>query len=105
MRSIFNELAEEHGFRQLEPGDFQRLRDLHGGALLRELGLPLWKMPRVLRSMRRRMAEHADQLSLFPGAGEILRRLATRGVQLAVVSSNSRENIERILRPENARLI
>lgn len=105
MRSIFNELAEEHGFRQLEPGDFQRLRDLHGGALLRELGLPLWKMPRVLRSMRRRMSEHADQFSLFPGVAEVLRRLAADGIQLAVVSSNARENIERILRMENTRLI
>jgi phosphoglycolate phosphatase len=105
MRSIFNQLAEEHGFRRVEPGDHQRLRDLHGSALLRELGLPIWKLPRVVSSMRRRMAVHTGTLSLFPGIGDVLRRLVEGGVRLAIVSSNSRENVERVLGMENAKLI
>jgi phosphoglycolate phosphatase len=105
MRSIFNELAEEHGFRRVEPTDSERLRDLQGRALLRELGLPLWKLPRVMGSMRRRMASHTGQLLPFPNVGETLHRLTASGVQLAVVSSNSRENVERVLGMETARLI
>ena len=105
MRGIFNELAGEHGFRQIEPRDYERFRDLHGTALLRELGLPLWKLPRVANSMRRRMAEHTGTLSLFPGISDVLHRLAAGGVQLAIVSSNSRENVERVLGANNARLI
>jgi phosphoglycolate phosphatase len=105
MRSIFNELAEEHGFRRVEPDEYQQFRDLHGAALLRELGLPLWKLPRVVSSMRRRMAEHTGALSLFPGIGDVLHRLAASNVQLAIVSSNSRENVERILGMKNAKLI
>jgi len=97
MRSIFNELADEHGFRRVEPHEYDRFRDLHGTALLRELGLPLWKLPRVLSSMRRRMAAHTGSLSLFPCMSETLHRLVAGGVQLAVVSSNSRENVERVL--------
>src|SRR5688500_4166929 len=97
MRSIFNELAEEHGFRRVEPREYERVRDLHGSALLRELGLPLWKLPRVVNSMRRRMSEHTGTLSLFPGISDVLARLAAGGVQLAVVSSNSRENVSRVL--------
>ena len=105
MRSIFNDLAEEHGFRRVEPHEYDRFRDLHGRTLLRERGLPLWKLPRVVSSMRRRMAEHRGTLSTFPGIGEMLRRLAVGGVQLAVVSSNSRENVERVLGAESAKLI
>jgi phosphoglycolate phosphatase len=105
MRSIFNELAEEHGFRRVEPGEYHRFRDLHGRALLRELGLPLWKLPRVVSSMRRRMAEYTGKLTLFPGTSEVLQRLAVSGVQLGIVSSNSRENVERVLGMENAKLI
>jgi hypothetical protein len=37
MRSIFNELAEAHGFRRVESHEYERFRDLHGHALLREL--------------------------------------------------------------------
>ena len=105
MRSIFNDLAEEHGFRRVEPHEYDRFRDLHGPTLLRELGLPLWKLPRVVSGMRRRMAEHRGTLSTFPGIGEMLRRLAVGGVQLAVVSSNSRENVERVLGAESAKRI
>jgi len=105
MRSVFNELAEEHGFRRVEPHDYERFRDLHGAALLRELGLPLWKLPWVVSSMRRRMSEHTGTLSLFAGTSEVLQRLAARGFQLAVVSSNSRENVERVLGVNNAVLI
>jgi phosphoglycolate phosphatase len=105
MRSIFNEFAEEHGFRRVEPSEYPRLRDLHGRALLRELSLPLWKLPRVVSSMRRRMANYTGELSLFPGVDEVLHGLVAAGVQLAVVSSNSRENVERILGTANARLI
>lgn len=105
MRSIFNELAEAHGFRRVEPMEYERVRDLHGAALLRELGLPLWKLPRVVSDMRRRMAEHTGKLSLFPGIGDVLHRLAAVGIQLAIVSSNSRENVGRVLGSDNARLV
>ena len=104
MRSIFNELAKAHGFRRVEPHDYERFRELHGHALLRELGLPLWKLPQVASSLRRRMAEHPGKLSLFPGISEVLHRLAAGAIQLAIVSSNSRENVERILGADNARL-
>lgn len=105
MRSIFNELADEQGFRRVELSEYHRYRDLHGAALLRELGLPLRKLPRVMNSMRRRMADHRGTLSLFPGIADALHRLAVSGVQLAIVSSNSRENVERVLGRDNAGLI
>lgn len=105
MRSIFNELAEAHGFRRVEPHEYERFRDLHGAALLRELGLPLWKLPHVVGDMRRRMTEHAGTLSLFPGMSDVLHRLAAVRIQLAIVSSNSRENVERVLGADNARLV
>lgn len=105
LRSIFNELAEEHGFKRVEPQDYERFRELHGTALLRELGLPIWKLPRVAGSMRRRMTEHTGEFSLFPGTGEVLQRLAADGIQLAVVSSNSRANVERVLGVANVRLM
>jgi phosphoglycolate phosphatase len=105
MRSIFNELAEEHGFRRVEAHEYDQFRDLHGVTLLRALGLPLWKVPRVVNSLRRRMARHNGAFSVFPGIGDALRRLAAGGIQLAMVSSNSRENVERVLGTDNARLM
>jgi phosphoglycolate phosphatase len=105
MRSIFNELALEYGFRRVDQQDQQRLRNLEGRALLRELGLPLWKVPKVVGAMRRRMALSNTELRPFPGIPEMLQRLAQSGQILAVVSSNSAANVQRILGAESVRLI
>jgi phosphoglycolate phosphatase len=51
------------------------------------------------------MSEHTGEFSLFPGISEVLHRLAAGGVQLAIVSTNSRENVERVLGVNKARLI
>jgi phosphoglycolate phosphatase len=51
------------------------------------------------------MSRDADQIRLFEGAGDLLRRLQGGGITLAIVSSNSEENVRRILGPENAALI
>ena len=102
MRSVFNELAEEHGFRKVAPQEYEQFRDLHGAALLKGLELPLWKLPRVVSGMRRKMAAHAGGFALFPGISEALHQLARRGIALAIVSSNARANVERILGPAAA---
>jgi len=105
LRGIFNELADKHDFKRVEPHEYERFRDLHGAALLRELRLPLWKLPRLLSETRRRMAEHTGTLSLFPGISEALHRLEAAKIQLAIVSSNSRRNVERLLGTNHAALI
>lgn len=105
MRSVFNDLADEHGFRRVPADDFERMRDLHGSALLDELDLPIWKLPRVVSAMRKRMAAHNGTLAAFNGVPGMLEKLREAGAQLAVVSSNSRVNVERVLGPEVSGLI
>lgn len=105
MRGIFNELADAHGFRRVEPEEYDQFRDLHGRELLRALGLPLWKLPRVIADMRRRMSQRTEPFQLFPGIPEMLAALSNSGIRLAIVSSNSRANVERILGRNNAKLI
>jgi phosphoglycolate phosphatase len=105
MRSVFNELADEHGFRKVPLEEHGRFQDLHGSALLKALDLPLWKLPRVVSAMRSKMALHVDQLSLFAGIDEMLRRLSLSGARLAIVSSNSQVNVEKILGTKNTALI
>ncbi len=97
MRSVFNDLAREHGLRAVAPEEFDTFRDLHGLELLRRLGIPLWKVPLLLAAMRRRMAAHDGPLRLFPGMDEALPALAKAGMKLGIVSSNSRANVARVV--------
>ena len=71
MRSVFNELAEEFGFRKVEPHEYERFKNLHGPALFRELKLPLWKLPRVVQAMRRRMSAHSGSFQLYRNSRDL----------------------------------
>ena len=102
MRSVFSELAEEFGFRKVEPHEYEHFKNLHGPALFRELELPLWKLPRVVQAMRRRMSAHSGSFQLYAGIADVLQRLTEAGIKVAIVSTNSRENVERILGSANA---
>jgi phosphoglycolate phosphatase len=105
MRSIFNEVAATHGLKRVEPEEDEQLRLLHGRQLLKALRLPLWKLPRVTRDFRERMSAHQGRFELFPGIAESLRRIVAAGIRVAIVSSNSRENVERVLGREISKLI
>lgn len=94
-----NGLASRHGFRALSDDEVQRLRGRPTREVVRHLRVAPWRMPAIARDLRARMGADADRIGLFDGAGETLSALRAAGVQLAVVSSNSEDNIRRILGP------
>ena len=55
--------------------------------------------------MRARMTAVMDRFTLFPGIRECLQHLASSGARLAIVSSNSQANVERVLGSDTSRLI
>jgi len=65
--SVFNGVAARFGLRQVDPKEIPRLRGMDGHALLKEVGLPLWKLPRVASHMRGMMTRDAERIPLFPG--------------------------------------
>jgi phosphoglycolate phosphatase len=105
LETAFNEVAARHGFSPVNEADREVLRTLSPRHLLQRLKIPLWRIPTLVAGVRRLMAEHITEFSLFDGIADSLQRLHDRGVTLGIVSSNSRENVRRILGPANAALI
>lgn len=103
--SVFGALADTHGFRRIDCNDLHNLRGFDARALMRHVGLPLWKFPQVGMDFKARMAASIDRIALFEGVTEMLQTLHARGMRLAVVTSNSRENVEVVLGAQNAALI
>jgi phosphoglycolate phosphatase len=94
---VVNDLADEHGFKRIEAHELDDLRAYSARQMVRHLEVPLWKMPAIGASMRRRMAEVIDEVAPFEGVDALLERLTGRGAKLAVVTSNSEENVRRVL--------
>lgn len=96
------EVVPRHGLPQLSTDEWQALRGLDARTIMRRLGLPLWKVPSMAREMRRRMHEDIERIALFDGVPALLADLKSDGHALAIVSSNSAENVRRVLGAESA---
>jgi phosphoglycolate phosphatase len=100
-----NRAAVRFGFRSTSAAEIEMLRGLPNREILRYLGVPLWKLPRIVMYIRQLATAESPRTKLFPGTREMLARLSAGGVALAVVSSNSEENIRRVLGTDTATLI
>ncbi len=103
--SVVNQFADQYGFQRIDPADHDRLRSYDARQFIQHIGVKLWKLPKMAIHVRRRMAEEIDQIPMFPDVSEMLQSLADAGIALAVVSSNSEENVRQVLGPENVELI
>ncbi|ALK33826.1 HAD hydrolase-like protein [Burkholderia plantarii] len=92
-----NGLAARHGFRRTADDDQRKLRGLSASEVLRELALPIWKVPAVLSDARRLMNERIDEVRPFPGIVAALHALMDRQIAVAVATSNSQDNVRAVL--------
>ncbi len=100
-----NIVAGELGFRKVEGHEVETLRRCGPREVIKYLGIPFWKIPLIAWRLRRLMARDLHRISLFEGAADLLRHLSSRGATLALVTSNSRENVRCLLGPEVSSLI
>ncbi|HOB47618.1 MAG TPA: HAD hydrolase-like protein [Zoogloea sp.] len=96
-RRCLADAAAAHGFRSVADGEEERVRRMSGRQLMEHLGVPLWKVPTLAVDMRRRMLARIDEVRPFPGAGDALSALAGQGVELALVTSNTRDAARAVL--------
>lgn len=104
-QSVFNDIADQHGFQRIDAQQADRLRHYGPRDIMRHVGMPAWKLPLASRSFIERMRENAARIPLFDGIHHMLNGLDRSGVQLAVVSSNSEQNVRLVLGPELAALV
>lgn len=97
--SCLNALAETHQFRPVYPEEIPSLREMSAREVMQDVGLPTWRLPLVARDFMARMRENIDCVPLFPGVAAALRALADRGWRLAIISSNSADNVATVLGP------
>lgn len=90
-------VARLHGFAALGPAEIEAFRHHGPRELMRRIGLPAWRLPFVIRSFKRLMREDREPLPLFEGVGDALAQLQAHGIALAVVTTNSRDNVDRLL--------
>jgi phosphoglycolate phosphatase len=90
-------LARRHGFAVLDPARIDEYRGQEPRELMRRQGVPMWKLPFIAKDFMAMMARDAEGIRLFDGIAEALHALSASGVELAIVTSNSLENVRRVI--------
>lgn len=101
---VFDILAERFKFRKLDRSNLDALRRMDNRELLKALDVPMWKVPMIGAHAKAMQGQNLDKIKLFDGIAHMLDELRRRGVQIAVVTSNSRENVEKVLGPSAANI-
>ncbi|CAB3912792.1 N-acetylmuramic acid 6-phosphate phosphatase [Achromobacter mucicolens] len=102
--TILNTVADKYNFRKIDASEREALRSRDAMEILKYLNIPLWKLPAIMTHVRTLMQEIDPSVQLFDGIPQALARLKASGLRLAVVSSNSVENVKRVLGEETAAL-
>lgn len=95
--SILNTVADKYGFRKIDLAERENLRHREASEILKYLGIPLWKLPAIMTHVRTLMQDIDPSVQLFDGIADAVALLKAGGVRLAVISSNSIENVQRVL--------
>ena len=95
--TVVNTIADRHGFRRIADAEIEGLRGKSSREIIRLLRVPVWKLPLIARDMRKLKSQHLSRIPLFPGVEPTLLRLWSDGLSLALVSSDSEENVRRAL--------
>ncbi|MEO5627885.1 MAG: HAD-IA family hydrolase [Candidatus Saccharimonadales bacterium] len=77
-----------------------QFREMPAREIIKASGIPYWKLLRLLIKGKKILGAHLDELKVFPGIEKVVKDLHKQGFQLSVVSSNSQENIHKVLKSQ-----
>ena len=97
--STVDHLAERFRFRRVSPEEVEALRGKTTREVIRQLGIPRWKLPAMARYLHALLAQQTDRITVFDGIVPMLGDLRHGGVRLALVTSNAEHNVRAILGP------
>jgi phosphoglycolate phosphatase len=93
----YNRVAPGLRLRPMREEEVPALRRLAPGKLLKTLGIPMWKLPRLMIAIRAALADRFDAVRPIPGLAKAIEELTAAGCHLAIVTSNSEANVQAFL--------
>ncbi len=96
--TAWNLLAKKHRLKEMKLEELDSLKKLSIKERSKLLGLPLYKLPIILPQFFRLYRQGIKDIKPFDGIKEMLNKVEKKGCKIAIISSNSRENISYFLK-------
>ena len=93
----YNRVAPRLRLRTVKEAEIPEFRRMGAGQLMQALGIPMWKLPRLMIAVRADLQDHFHSVRPVPHIAEALRGLHEAGCHVAMVTSNSEDNVRNFL--------
>lgn len=90
---IANLLADEFGYPPVDDQEILRLSNLSSREIIRQSPVPFYKIPFLLRRVKKELNKQISNLKPFSGIRESLKSLKNNGYTLGIITSNIEENV------------
>ncbi|MBL1209444.1 HAD hydrolase-like protein [Geminocystis sp. GBBB08] len=90
---IANELADEFGYEKVTEDEMIRLSKLSSKDIFLQSPIPAYKIPFLLRRVKKELNQHIANLKPFSGIKEALINLKKQGFTHGIVTSNLENNV------------
>lgn len=101
---VYNDVwAEKLNTKKIQKSDYAKLRAMTILELLREYNIPRWRLWSVVRSIQQGIQSELEETKFIDGWDDYLRNLCDGDVRLAIVSSNTSENLQAAIAYNNAK--
>lgn len=98
MIRVFNEMAEKHNFKKMETKEISKLSEMPILERCKYLSVPIHKIPFFVIEGMKKYKNYISDIELVEGIKDVINKLKDEGFELSVISSNSKDTIETILK-------
>ncbi|WP_419394371.1 HAD-IA family hydrolase [Cytobacillus praedii] len=99
--SAWNKIAEKYHFEKMKLTELENIKKLTIKERCKMLNFPMYKLPIIIPQLYKFYRQSINDLELFDGIKDVLTELNKKGVNTAIISSNSEENIQLFLKRNN----
>ena len=101
---IANKFADHYGYKKIPLSDLPKIREKKPSAVLKHLGISIFKLPIVVRKIRFEMNKEIVHLKTAVDLRDTLVHLKENGCVLGILTTNSRENVTEFLKNNDLQL-
>ena len=101
IKDIMNDLSQKFNFKKIDENNLEELRGKRTQEVFKAIGVPLVKIPIVLKRVRTIFTQKIKDFKPIKGIKETLIQLNEKGFQLGIITSSPLNNVNKFLKNNN----
>ena len=94
---IYNDIAHKFNCKQVELTDVPQLQSKRPREIMGDYNINYFNIPFLLWGIKKELGKRMDEVKAFPDMIETIRELKASGHRVGILTSNSKENVEKFL--------